>query len=259
MQNEEVEKKESGSAGNDSSITTKAIAVVGVVGLIVLGLWYFLGTQNKNETIDPLLPETEKPAESVTAKEYPEVVAVVNGVQVTNKEFQNSYAQVIQVASQQGADVNDASVQAEMESQAIDILINTLLLQNATEEAGYTSSDEEVATEMAALEAQYGSSEALAQAINENGLTMEGVMTDIRNRLRIDAYLASKIDESLLVVSEAEVQAAYDSFAGSTEEIPSLEEAYTSIEVQIAAQKRQEAVGVILIDLREKAEIEILI
>ena len=242
---------------SESPMTTKIIAIIVGIGLIGLGAWYFMSTQAGDDAA--LSSETDSGTGSLSAQEYPAVVAVVDGVEISNVEFENSYAQILQTASQQGVAVTDPATLAQAETNALDVLVNTMLLTKAAEEAGYTASDEAIATEMTALEAQYESPEAFLAVVTENNLTIEEVQADVQNRLTIDAYLTSSIDMSLLVASAAEVQALYDSFAASADELPPLEEVYATVESQIVAQKQQEAVSVVIDGLRENATIEVLI
>ncbi len=242
---------------SESPVTTKIIVIIVGIGLIGLGAWYFMSTQGGADA--GLSSETDLGTEPVSAKEYPAVVAVVDGVEISNVEFETSYAQVLQTASQQGVAVTDPAVLAQAEMNALDVLVNTMLLKKAAEEAGYATSDEAVVAEMTALEGQYESPEAFLEAVAENNLTLETVQTDVRNRLDIDAYLTASIDMSLLVASETEVQALYDSFAAGAAELPPLEEVYAEVEAQIVTQKQQEAISVVIDRLRENVTIEVLI
>jgi hypothetical protein len=242
---------------SESPMTTKIIAIIVGIGLIGLGAWYFMSTQAGDDAA--LSSETDSGTGSISAQEYPAVVAVVDGVEISNVEFENSYAQILQTASQQGVAVTDPATLAQAETNALDTLVNTMLLKKATQEAGYVASDEAVAAEMTALEVQYESPEAFLAIMAENGLTIEEVQTDVRNRLGIDAYLTASIDMSLLVASAEEVQALYDSFVAGSEELPPLDDVYAEVEAQIVAQKQQEAISVVIDGLRENATIEVLI
>ncbi len=57
-------------------------------------------------------------------------VAVVNGLKIARKEFNESVTMITQTASLQGADVTDPNIQKEINTQALEILVsNTLLLE----------------------------------------------------------------------------------------------------------------------------------
>lgn len=245
------------SAAPESPITLTSVVIVVLVGLLALGGWYFLQQQSDDADTTPTLEDAVAQTESLPMKDYPEVVAVVNGEEISSEAFITSYTQVSQTAAAQGADLTDEGFIAQAETQAVDVLVNTLLLEQAATAAGYVVDEEAVAVEIAAIEAQYGGAEGLDAVIAENDLSREGVVDDVRSRLLINQYLEAQTDILDLVVTEADVQAFYDSFAGGAQEMPPIEDVYAQIESQLVSQKQQAAVNDVISQLREEAEVEI--
>lgn len=244
-----VEKKSS------SGVLTLVAVVLGCA-VIAAGAWYFM-----NLAEDGTSPLTGGSTEEVAMQQsdYPDVVATVNGEDLSKEEFEMSYAQIEQNANAQGADISAAEVQAQIEAQAIEVLVNTKVLLQAAAEAGVSVTDDMVAEEMMTLEAQYESPEAFATAIEENSLTMEQIETDIRERLIIDEYLAEAVDSEAAAVTEAEISEFYDSAATQGGELPPLSEVSAQIEQQLLSQKQQEAISEFVSSLRSAAEVDIKI
>lgn len=230
--------------------------VVAACLLIAGGAWYLTSKDTSEDAL--LLENAEVPTQtSGVSDDYPEVVATVNGTEVVKEEFVISYAQVEQAALAQGADITAPDVKAQIEEQALEVLINTVALAQLSEEAGIAADEAAVQAEFDAIAAQYESAEALEAALAENNLTAEMVQEDIAQRIQIDTYLQTVIDFESLAVTEEEVVAFYDSLASQGSGLPPVEEVSDAISQQLLQQKQQEAIGVYLDTVREEAEIEI--
>ena len=94
-------------AAPESPITLTSVVIVVLVGLLALGGWYFLQQQSDNPDTVPALEDAVAQTESLPMKDYPEVVAVVNGEEISSEAFITSYTQVSQTAAAQGADLSD--------------------------------------------------------------------------------------------------------------------------------------------------------
>lgn len=238
-------------AAGKSSILWVVVACLLIAG----GAWYLTSKETSEDTL--LFENTEIPVQtSGMSDDYPEMIATVNGAEVAKEEFAISYAQVEQAALAQGADVTALDVKAQIEEQALEVLINTVVLSQLAEEAGITADEAVVQAELDAITAQYESVEALEAALAENNLTAEMVQEDIAQRIQIDTYLQSVIDFESLVVTEEEVVAFYDALAAQGSGLPPVEEVSDAISQQLLQQKQQEAIGAYLETVRAEAEIE---
>lgn len=226
-----------------------------ILGIILVGgLYYFF----QRDSADLLLnsPEAGQDGDLET---YPEVVATVNGEELSNEAFVRSLNQVKQMAAEQGADLTDASITTQIETQAIDTLVNTTLLSQAAEESGLEISDEVVTAEIEKINSQFESEAALAQAMAELGLDEEGLRNDIHRQLLIDEYLTTNTEIDSATVTAEEVQQLYDTVSAQQTGLPPLEALYESIEEQLVAQKQQQLISEFIQGLRAEAEIEILL
>jgi len=185
-------------------------------------------------------------------------VAVVNGETITESELAVASTQLAQAATAQGADPADPAIQATIRSQALDLMIGTVLLTQTAEAQGVTVPDEEVAERLAAIEADAGGAEVLATRMQEFGITMETLEADVRSELIISKLLDSVVTDEDTAVTEEEIATAYEGAGGSGAELPPLEDVRTQIETQLQQAKGQAVIDEYVGQLRADADIEII-
>lgn len=248
--------------GSDASSKPSGLLIAAIVigaALIAGGLYYyFQGGQTDQLSLDPASSESS-PTTATEADEYPEVVATVNGAELTNDELVMSLNQTQQAAAQQGANTNGGEVTEAMETQAIDTLVNTALLIQAAQESDINISDEDVTNEIESLTSQFPSQEAFDRAVAEQGLSEEELRSDMRDQLLIDEFVTNSDEIGTPSVTEAEVEELYNNLSAQQEGLPPLEQLYDSIEQQLTARKQQQLVSDFIQELRETADIEIMI
>lgn len=186
-------------------------------------------------------------------------VAVVNGKHIYRDEFNESVALIIQGATAQGADTTQESVQAEIRTQALDILVNNILITGAATDAGIVATDDEIQSKYDEIITQLGSKEELEKRMAEVGLTEEKLRSNISDRILADAYINSKATIKDLAVTEEEVNAFIQGLGTGVGELPPLEEIRPQIEEQILGQKQQQLITDIITKLREEGNIDIRI
>ncbi len=222
-----------------------------IVALMGAGLVYLLEKQGRMNT---------QVFSTLSALLLPEpAVATVNGVSIGLSKFEKSRDQLQAQAAGQGADPTEATIQAQIETEALDILINTELLRQAAEAGGVLITDEQVTARYDEIVASQGGEEQLAARMTELGITKESLDADIRGELLIQTHLASALDASSIVVSDADIEAFYKSVAssaGPTDEIPPLVEVRDQIVQQLRLTQEQELVTKYLDSLKAEAEIE---
>jgi peptidyl-prolyl cis-trans isomerase SurA len=186
-------------------------------------------------------------------------VAVVNGLKIARKEFNESVTMITQTASLQGANITDPAIQKEINNQAIDILVSNTLLLDGARAAGISTTKEAVQAEYDKLVTELGGQEALTARMAEVKLSEAKLRSNIEERLIVDQYLKAETDMEDVKVSEEDVKAAYDSYKGSGVDVPPYEDIKTQIETQLVGQKQQDIVNTFIATLKEKATIEIKI
>lgn len=223
----------------------KINTIIGVVvALVAFGLGYLILFTNVNLLSYVPFVETS--------------VATVNGVSISQTEFDNSFQSVVNSMTARGANVNDPGVIEVMRSEAMSQLVNTQLLLQAAKEAGYGANEEEIAEQIAQLEADFGGREALDERLAELNITQEMFKQDIEEQVAVSAYLRDETPVGGTEVTEEEIDEFYANLQQQYgEQLPPREDIETQMIADIQIQKQQSLLSAILADLRADAEIEI--
>ena len=215
-----------------------------IVTLLALGIGYVtLFTDIKLTSYIPFMDAT---------------VATVNGVAISETEFENSSASVRATIEAQGGDTETEGAKAAIKSQAISQLINAQLLIQAATEAGYTADPAEVDAQIAAIEENFGGKEAFAARLEELNITEKMFRQDVVEQVMVTAYIEGETDIADTAVSDEEIAAFYANIqAQYGEDIPSVEDLREQIVADLQIQKQQAELGDIIATLRDAADIEI--
>lgn len=216
---------------------------VGVaIAAIILG-YVFLFTDIKLSALIPFGKDT---------------VALVNGVAIKQVEFQNSVKNVTDAYIQQGVDVTDPATQEIIESEAVKRLINTELLLQSANAAGYTADETRVDEQVAALTNDFGGEEALQTRLDELHITKDMLRNDVREQIIVSDYLEKETAVGSITVNDEEIATFYENLKTQYgDKLPPLEDIKAQIEADIKVQKQQGVLGEILADLRANAEVEV--
>jgi hypothetical protein len=163
------------------------------------------------------------------------IVAMVNNKPITR-------FQVISELEKQGA------------SQVLDSIVTMELVNQAIKEANVEVDDQEIADQMAEIEASLASQDQnLDDILALQNLTREDVEKDIRLNLQVDKILADKIQ-----VTEEEVMEYFETNKEFLGEDANYEEMKEDIEAQVIQEKRSAAQQEWLETLRSEANIRYL-
>jgi len=185
--------------------------------------------------------------------------AKVNGVSIPRSDFDSSVNQLIEIAKSQGADVSDPTIVEQFHAQAIDTLVNGELLRQKAIEKGMEASVEEVDTRFSEISDNLGGPEVLAERMTEFGITEEGLRRDIENEILIQGLFDAELATDSVEITDEEVLDFYNLAGGEEAGLPPLEEISEQIKEQIKLDREQQQIGVYIEELREEAEVEILI
>ena len=232
--------------------------VVGVVILalgIIAAMWFFVG--DDQPTIGDSVTQGEVPAFEDEGDPN-EVIAMVNGEELTRSEFNRIRQQVLQQFQQQGMDLNDPETIAQVDAQATDTLVNTELIRQAAIAAGATASEEAIENRFAQIVEQVGGQEVLEENLTQLGITEESLRADVEQEIIIDSYLEANVDTDDIDVTDQEIDDFYDQAGGAEAGLPPLEEVRMQIEQQLLAQRQNELISELIETLREGADIELM-
>ncbi len=237
----------SGGAKKSKSLIIALVTII--VAALVAG-WYMYSSKADSS-------DTQAATVNVSASDYPAVVAVVNGEELSNKKYARSMDQVLQVAVQQGADTNDVVVKQKVESQAMDSIVNTALLLQAALAAGVSVDDSGVSDRVTQIKASYPTEADFTADLNKVGMTEDELHSDVRDGMIISEYLGTNKGGVNISVSDDEVKKTYDDYAAQATDTPAFETVSAQIKQQLLSQKQQEFVNKIVEELRAAAKIEI--
>ena len=194
----------------------------------------------------------------------PDVVAEVNGEEVTKEEFVPVYESQLQQAAMQSQMSGQAPDEEALKKQTVDNLVDTELLTQEAESRGIEVSDEDVDAELTDLakQNQMGSAEELLEAVAKNGLTEEQARAQVETQVLVEQLVADEdgdaepTDEELRALyAQAKQQQAQSGQKG--QKIPP----FAQVRSQLAEQAKAEQVGkvaqALVDDLRKDADITI--
>jgi hypothetical protein len=226
------------------------VGAVVVVVVVILAVLYRLEQEGRSST--------NLFGGIIASQEAGQVVAEVNGVELTNGDLATSMEQFSQMAAAQGVDTTSESVQADIRSQSLDVLINTELLIQEANGRDIEVSEEEVTTRIEDIVTQLGGQEQLDERMASLGIDAAQLESDVREEILIQSLLDEVFAEEAIEITDEEISAVYEGVAESTEDIPALAEVRSEIEAQLRAAREQEIVDGLISDLRDGADIQIV-
>lgn len=241
---------DSGSTDSSSKVKVYAIATL-VVLLIAFGLLFVLEKDGR--------VNTGLFAGITTQMQENEPAAKVNGVTVPMSEFNNGVKQLVEIARLQGTDTESEDAMSQFRSQAIETLINGELLRQEAVDKGITVDESEVDARYAKISEGVGGAEVLEERMAEFGINEEALRQDIEDEILIQGLFTSVFDENEAEVTDEEVAAFYQQSGGEEAGLPPLEEVKEQIVQQIKADKQNQKINSYVQELRNGADIEVLI
>lgn len=210
-------------------------------------------TSEDGETQQPEMPKPD-------LEGIPEVVAEVNGQEITSEEFEIAYVGQFNQAAIQSMMSGQEVDQNLLKEQVLESMIGQELLLQEADKAGVNPSQEEVDKTINDLVTQnrLSSKEELLTAFEQQGIDEEEVMLQINNMLKVDQFILNESDT--VQVSDEELKEVYDMLSEQqTEgtEIPSFDEVKSDIENHIKNQKLAEQTRELVAKIREQADVNI--
>lgn len=214
---------------------------------------------------DAAAATTEGPAALPTAdlEGVPEVVATVNGDEITRDMFVETYEAQFQqaavTAAQSGAPVD----QEALKTQTLESMVSSLLLVQGADEAGITITDEQIDADIEQLATENGaaSPEEFLTMVQGQGIDEEQVREEVEKKVKIEAFIKAegdveeptKQDAQNLYDTLGEQQAQSEDAASQT--LPPFEDVEKELEAQLTQEAESKAVQEMITDLRSDADI----
>lgn len=225
--------------------------------------------QEQQESAESEGQEAEQPQEpEVNLDDVPDVVAEVNGEEITKDEFETAYTTTLSMFSMQGMNLEeqdeDGEMEAELKASTAEQLVGQRLLVQEAENRDYEADSEEVDEIIDQQKEQFENDEDYQAALEEQGFTEDDFRAQIEESLRVEQLIdeesegievsEDEIDEQIVALEEQ--QAAIAEQAG--EDAP---EAQTperdQVEEEVLAEKENERVQELVTELRDDADVTI--
>lgn len=224
-------------------------------------LLLILGACSDNE--EAAAPAEEATAETAPAEsslEFPaqeDVVVIVDGEEILGNVY-NSVARQLETTLASQGHATSGETDKMVKEQALSVLVGNKVILNDAEEKGYKADEETVKERLEDLKGQFESEEAMNEALEQTGFTLDDMEVQLREQLVYEQYVAEEIKP--VEVTDEEVQEAYDGFVEtSEEEVPALEEMEPNIRQSLEEENTQDAVFTRIEELKESAEVEVKI
>lgn len=199
--------------------------------------------------------------------DVPEVVAEVNGAEITKEDFAAQYEASFQQAQLQAQMTGQPVDEAALKEQTVQGMVSNELLLQAADEAELTASEEDITAELDELAASngLGSGEEFVTALEEQGMTAEEVNDEVEKKIKVDQLIEK--DAAPEEPSEEEIKELYDTLVdqqggGGTESggdggMPAYEDVKEQLAEQVKGEKENQAIQALVEELRADADITI--
>lgn len=247
--------KDGASAATNKSKLGLVLGALAAGAILAGGYFYF----ENNQITNPAKEESS----AVTLEEIADdqVVAKVDGQEILGSELNPQVDMTLQQIAAMEYEINNDIVK-EIRRQTLETLINSKLILAAAKDSGIEVSSEEVEAEFSSIVTEVGSMEEVEAQLAQMGTNVEEFKVDMADNLLIQKYIDSTLDPEMSTVTEEEVETFYDQMianSAAAEEVPTLEEVREQIVDQLKSQKQQDALFVLLEELRAAVEVEVLL
>lgn len=193
----------------------------------------------------------------------PEVVATVNGDDISLEMFTETYEGQFQQASAAAAQSGAPMDQDALKKQTLDGMVSSLLLTQAADEAGITVTDEQIDADIEALATENGAASAdeFLTLVQGQGFTEDEVREEVEKKVKIEEYIEAEGD--VKKPTEQDAQELYDTVAEqqppsedpAAQSLPPFEDVQVELEAQLTQEAESKAVETLLTTLREEGDI----
>lgn len=212
--------------------------------------------ENAGEEMELELPEPD-------LEGIPDVVAEINGEEVTKEDFEAIYQQQFQQEAMQAQMSGQEVDEDDLKERTAEGLVGQELLIKEANDRIKDVPEEEVDSTVDQLVEQNGmeSKDELFAAFAEQGMEEEELMEDIKTQVRVEQLVAEEAGD--IDPTDEEAEEAYEAMKaqqeemGSDEELPEFDEIKSDLKEQVKQQKEAEFVQDFVDKLREDADVTI--
>jgi len=194
----------------------------------------------------------------------PDVVAEVNGEEVTKEEFVPIYEAAFQQAAAQAQMSGQAPDEEALRKETADNLVDTELLLQEAESRGLEVSDEAVEAELTSLAEQNGmkTADELLKAVEAQGVSADQARQQVETQAMVEQLVED--ENGPVEPTDKELRKLYDQVkeqqaatGGGGQEIPPFAQVRDQLEEQASSQETGKVATALVEDLRKDADITI--
>jgi SurA N-terminal domain len=223
----------------------------------------------KGTSDEPTAPETSEasqPAEGADLEDIPDVVAEVNGQEVTKEEFVAIYEAQLQQAAMEAQTTGQKPDEAALMKQTADGLVDTELLRQEADSRGISTTDAEVDDTLAGLAQQnkMASADEFLAALEKQGSPEDLVRGQIETQIVVERLVEDETGS--VEPTEAELRKIYDAAVKEQKQagkqagqqpIPPFAKVKPQLVERVKTDKQNNAAQALLDELRKDADITI--
>lgn len=234
------------------------LLIVVLIGGSALGI----SSINNNDDNDG-----DQSGSSSASSDIPDVVAEVNGEEITKSEFSEVYDAQLAAAEAQVAQGGEAPDEAALRDEIVQSLVTEELLTQEVAKRDIEVTDKQVQQTLADLATENGleSTDAFISALEEQGLDRETIDEEARQRAQFDTLISEEagpleatdkeVRDLYQQLKEQQAAAAEAGQEGQT--LPPLKQVRTELEDQVTSQEESQVATELIDGLREQADITI--
>lgn len=201
-------------------------------------------------------------------EDVPDVVAEINGEEITKGEFEQVYTGQFQQASMMQEMTGEEVNEDELKQQIADGLVSERLLTQEAENRDISASEEDVDAMISEITEANGmeSEEDFFAAMEESGMSEDEIRAELEKQVKVEALIAEEAgdieptDEELQEVYDEQIaqrEEAQSEGEGEETEPPAFEDVKPQIEEQLVREKEAEAAQGLAEELREDADVTV--
>ncbi len=205
----------------------------------------------------------------VDVPDVPDVVAEVNGEEISQESFAEAYQARAQQAAAQQAQGGEQPDEKQLTDEVVQSLVNEELLKQEAERREISPSDKQVEETLAGLAEQNGlpSADALVKALEDQGMDREEIDSQAAQQARFDLLVAD--EGGPVKASEKEIRALYQQIKAQqaaaaqggegqpAQQLPPLKQVRPQLEDQVESQKESQTARDLIDQLRKDADITV--
>lgn len=212
------------------------------------------------EASSPEVPAAPEP----DVKDVPDVVAQVNGEEISKKEFVQVYQAQFQQLAMQSQMSGQELDQGKLKKQVAESMVGTELMLQEAQKRKIDVSDAEVDKKLDELMTQnnFKSRDELMAALQKQGLDKAAVQAQLKSQITLEKLIADESGDPK--PTEKELKAAYEEVKGQQSasgdkgaEVPPYEDVKVELEKQLKTQKQSEAAQALVGELRKDADVKV--